>query len=452
MHGRYAFGMIGFASPRIAAAAVAVAAACTSGTSAAQRSESPSFYAPSFSRTPTVAEKAALGRALFFDPSLSASGRMACSSCHDPGFAYGPPNDRAVQRGGPAMNLSGFRAVPSLRYLQTVPPFAEHRFDEAIDESIDQGVSGGHTWDGRADSLHDQARLPLLSRFEMANRSPEEVVARARRGSSAAGLRNAFGDDVFDSDERAFMAILAALEVFQQSPADFYPYSSRYDAWLRGRGELSDQELRGLRLFDDPKKGNCASCHPSRVRHGAFPQFTDFGYAALGVARNARIPANADPRFRDLGLCGPERKDLAGRSEYCGMFRVPTLRNVAVRRTFFHNGKLHGLTEVVEFYAQRETKPQRWYPVSGGAVTRFDDLPIRYRGNINREPPFDRKPGDAPALDDAEIADIVAFLGTLTDADVAAAAASLSAPRPAPMQPPGASRSPRSPAAPAAAQ
>jgi cytochrome c peroxidase len=319
------------------------------------------------------------------------------------------------------MTLSGFRAVPSLRYLQTVPPFAEHRFDEATDESLDQGPSGGHLWDGRADSLHQQASFPLLSPFEMANRTPGQVVAKVRLARYASTFREAFGDDVFDDSGRAFNAIVAALEVFQQNPADFYPYSSRYDAWLRRRGELSPQELRGLDLFNDPRKGNCASCHPSQIRHGAFPQFTDFGYAALGVPRNRNIPANANPRFFDLGLCGPARKDLADQSEYCGMFRVPTLRNVAVRQAFFHNGRFHKLVDVVEFYAQRDTKPQRWYARTSDGAIGFDDLPASYGGNINREPPFGRKRGDASPLTDAEIADIVSFLRTLTDADVAAA-------------------------------
>ena len=134
----------------------------------------------------------------------------------------------------------------------------------------------------------------------------------------------------------ATAAILLSLEVFQQSPKDFYPYDSRYDAWLRHKGELTAREQRGLSLFNDPKKGNCASCHPNQIRQGAFPQFTDFGYAAVGLPRNKAIPANADRHYYDLGLCGPLRTDLQDKKEYCGMFRTPTLRNVATRRVFFH--------------------------------------------------------------------------------------------------------------------
>ena len=119
--------------------------------------------------------------------------------------------------------------MPSLRYLQTVPRFSEHYFDEAGDESVDQGATGGHTWDGRADTLHDQAVLPLISALEMANDSIESVVAQVERAAYAPRFRATFGEDVFAEPVRARSAVLLSLEVFQHSPKDFYPYSSRYD-------------------------------------------------------------------------------------------------------------------------------------------------------------------------------------------------------------------------------
>ena len=360
-----------------------------------------------------------LGRRVFFDVGLSASGKMACSTCHDPRFAYGPPSDRDTELGGPKLDEAGVRAVPSLRYLQTLPPFSEHHFDEAVDESVDQGPTGGHGWDGRADTTHDQARLPLTSPYEMANPSVESVVEKIAASAYAGEFKKCFGDDVFADAERGKTAVLLSLEVFQQSPRDFYPYSSRYDRWLRRQIELTPREEHGRALFDDPKKGNCASCHPSGIRQGAFPQFTDFGFAALGVPRNRRIPANRDAARYDLGLCGPERTDLSSHPEYCGLFRVPTLRNVAIRRVFFHNGLFHGLDRVLAFYSERDTAPGRWYGKVSGRVEAFDDLPPSYRGNVNREPPFGKKPGEAPALTTAEIGDVLAFLATLTDADLA---------------------------------
>ena len=359
-----------------------------------------------------------LGRELFFDAQLSVSGKMSCATCHDPRFAYAPPNARPVQLGGPDLESPGVRAVPSLRYLQTLPPFSEHHFEEASDESVDQGPTGGHTWDGRADTTHDQARLPLTSPFEMANPDIDSVVTRVAGGPRAAKLRSTFGDDVFSDRTRASTALLLCLEVFQQSPKDFYPYNSRYDAWLRKQGTLTPRELRGLALFNDPKKGNCASCHPSQIRQGAFPQFTDYGYNALGVPRNAAIPANREPGFNDLGLCGPQRRDLSGHPEYCGMFRAPSLRNVATRRAFFHNGRFHRLDEVLAFYVERDTRPEKWYPRANGVVEPFDDLPPAFRANVNHDPPFGGKPGAAPALSKSEIGDVIAFLKTLTDADL----------------------------------
>ncbi len=377
-----------------------------------------SFYADHFSRRATVPEMTELGRKLFFDPLLSASGRMSCATCHDPSFAYGPPNERATQLGGPDMKSAGLRAAPSLRYLQNVPPFEEHHFDEAVEDSTDQGPTGGHTWDGRASTTHDQARLPLTSPFEMANPTVEAVVAKMAQGPLAPRFRAVFGDDVFAEPTRAVTALLKCLEVFQQSPQDFYPYSSRYDGYLRGKVTLTPAEQHGLALFNDPKKGNCASCHPSQIRKGAFPQFTDFGFNAIGVPRNRALPANQDPAHFDMGLCGPVRTDLSAHPEYCGFFRVPGLRNTAVRRAYFHNGVFHTLDRVMDFYVARDSSPDLFYPKARGGVDAFDDLPPEHRRNVNREPPFGRKPGAAPALTKAEIRDVLAFLDTLTDADL----------------------------------
>jgi cytochrome c peroxidase len=377
-----------------------------------------SFNADRFSRRPKPAEMTELGRALFFDRSLSASGQMACATCHDPHVAYGPPNDRPAQLGGPDMKRQGLRAVPSLRYLQAVPSFTEHFMDEATDGSNDVGPTGGHAWDGRVDTKHEQATLPLTSKFEMANDDIASVVAKVARGPQAPRFRAVFGDDVFADPVRGSTAVLMCLEVFQQSPTDFYPYSSRYDAYLRRQIKLSASEERGLALYDAPQKGNCTSCHPSAGYHGAFPQFTDYGFNALGVPRNARISANADPSFHDMGLCGPERKDLAAHDEYCGLFRVPSLRNVAVRRVFFHNGAFDSLERVMAFYVERDTSPAKWYPKVAGRVEMFDDLPAKYRKNVTHDRPFGGAPGTKPALSKAEIRDVIAFLKTLTDADL----------------------------------
>ncbi len=347
-----------------------------------------------------------LGRQLFFDRGLSASGQISCASCHDPAFAYGPPNGMPVQRGGKDLQQWGRRAVPSLRYLQAIPPFSEHYFDsESADDSIDAGPTGGLTWDGRVDRFRDQARIPLLSDYEMANQEPAQVVASAHKAPYAGALvRLSPASDV----NSLFATILEALEDWQQDPEEFYPYSSRFDLWLAGQASLTEAELRGLRWFSDPRKGDCARCHiATRGQNGTPPQFTDFGLIALGVPRNRKIPANSNPQWYDLGVCGPERADLRDHAEYCGRFMTPTLRNVATRSVFFHNGVVHSLKEAVQFYITRDLHPGKWYPAG-----KFDDLPLRYVGNVETGAPFGNS---RPALNDQEIDDIVVFLGTLTD-------------------------------------
>ncbi len=368
-------------------------------------------YAPPAGRRPTVPELTALGRAMFNEVSLSASGTLACASCHSPANGYSPNNNLAVQLGGADGKTEGTRAAPSLRYIQNVPAFTEHYHDDDGDDSIDAGPTGGHNWDGRTQTAHDQALGPLLSAHEMGNKDEAAVLARLKDGPLAPQFRKVFGDDIFSRPNAALQGALMALEVFQESPADFYPYSSKYDAFLRKQVQLSPQELRGLRAFNDETKGNCASCHISQISPGGvFPQFTDYGLINIGVPRNRKLAVNADPAYYDLGLCGPDRTDLKDHKEYCGAFKTPSLRNVATRKAYFHNGSFSSLEQVVRFYATRDTAPKQWYQ-----GRKFDDLPQGLEANVNMEAPFGGKPGDRPALNARDIADIVAFLKTLND-------------------------------------
>jgi cytochrome c peroxidase len=360
-----------------------------------------------------------LGRELFHDPTLSASGEMSCATCHDPANHFAPPNALAVQKGGAALDRPGTRATPSLTYAAGTPFFTEHYYEseDEGDEGLDQGPTGGRTWDGRVSRARDQAAIPLLAPNEMANASEADVVDRAARAPYAGEMQSLYGGHIFEDAHGAFAAIGEALEAYQQTPAEFSPFTSKYDAFLRGRVKLTPQEQRGLGAFNDPDKGNCAHCHKSQLSLvRALPLFTDYGFVAVGAPRNYEIPANSDPTYFDLGACGPVRKDLAERPEFCGLFKAPTLRNVATRHSFYHNGVFHTLEEAVSFYATRDTNPERWYPVGpDGKVRKFDDLPARYQSNINFEPPFDRKRGQEPALSEQDVADIVAFLRTLSD-------------------------------------
>jgi len=391
---------------------------------------------------PQLSAVAQLGKKIFFDPTLSASGRQSCASCHSPEHAYGPANNLAVQLGGPSLSQEGYRPPPSLMYLYRQPNFsigpdagdADNAPDLAKIASQAAGVAraqknagvapaapamvpqGGMFWDGRADTLQAQASGPLLNPVEMANANIADVMAKLERTSYKDDFVQLFGGHIFENTTLAMSEAMFAVARYQVEEQSFHPYTSKYDAYLAGKAQLTKAELHGLEVFNDEKKGNCASCHISqRSMDGAPPQFSDFGLIAIGVPRNRALPVNRDPHFYDLGACGPERTDLGGRAEFCGIFRTPTLRNVALKKSFFHNGIYHSLDQVVRFYAQRDTNPEKFYPVSKGKVQKFDDLPQRYWANLNTEPPFDRKPGDKPALDEAEIKDVVAFLNTLTD-------------------------------------
>ncbi len=357
--------------------------------------------------TSSMSVAAQVGEKLFNDTILSSTGAMSCATCHDKGNHHAAPDTRSVPAGADSGHEAG-RQAPSLQYL---------KFNTRFYFAKDGTPTGGFTWDGRATTLGDQASGPLLNPNEMANTSVEDVVAKLKRSNNAAEFKKVFGSDIFDRPADAFARLQYALQQYQLEDPDFAPFSSKFDLWLAGKVQLTATELKGWSLFNDPNKGNCAACHISTAADGHPPLFTDFTYDTLGVPRNLEIQANADASYYDLGLCGPVRTDLAARTDLCGAFRVPTLRNVAKTAPYFHNGALKTLTDAVRFYVRRDTNPEEWYPTDGaGTVQKFNDLPLAYRKNVNTtEAPYNRKPGESPALTESEIADVVAFLNTLTD-------------------------------------
>ncbi|HEY2679038.1 MAG TPA: hypothetical protein VGI65_18870, partial [Steroidobacteraceae bacterium] len=255
---------------------------------------------------------------------------------------------------------------------------------------------------------------------EMAAGSKADLTAKLRKAAYAQEFTNLFGKNIFDDPTRAAAMAASALERFELTDPSFHPYDSKFDDYLEGKVQLSEQERRGMALFDDPKRGNCAKCHLDRKgADGSHPLFTDYQFQVLGVPRNPEIRANADAGYFDQGLCGPVRTDQTGKSKYCGMFKTPTLRNVAARSVFFHNGRFHTLKESLDFYVRRDTDPQRWYPARvPGGVDKFDDLPEKLRVNVDvTEEPFTREAGGIPAWSESEIDDVIAFLNTLTDRD-----------------------------------
>jgi cytochrome c peroxidase len=395
---------------------------------------------------------ALLGLKLFFDPRLSASGKMSCASCHDPGHAYAPANALAVQLGGVGADHQGARAVPTLTYLEHTPRFMigpDAKPDEGVvlAKAVRPGVNpipgnnagaapmqfteeqiktllgavlpqGGLDWDGRATTLAAQAEGPLFDPNEMANTDGRALLAKLQTAPYAADMVALFGSAVFSQPSVGLSKVYTALARYQTEERSFHAYDSKFDYYLAGRAQLTEQELHGLALFDDPAKGNCAACHldkPSKNRLA--PVFTDYQFEALGAPRNQDLSVNRDPKFFDEGLCGPARSDVASVQRFCGLFKTPTLRNVATRKVFFHNGAFHSLEDAIRFYVERETRPERWYPRrADGTVEMYNDLAPAHRVNVDvADPPFNRRRGEAPALNDREIKDVVAFLNTLTD-------------------------------------
>jgi cytochrome c peroxidase len=396
---------------------------------------------------------AELGRDMFFDRSLSGNGVMSCATCHDPAHHFAPANAQAVQMGGPYMDKPGIRSVPSLTYRSFTPAFSVGPADEAseagdatpmaaakgavsggpagplgaappatgksgADNAANMVPRGGMFWDGRVDTLQDQALGPLMSPFEMDN-ADLAVLAETIRKTYGERIAQLAGKNVLEDPQALVGEAGFAIARFEVEEPAFHPFSSRYDEYLAGKASLTEQEMRGLKVYEDRNKGNCADCHPNKpAADGTPPLFTDFQYEALGAPRNSAIPANADAGYFDLGICGPMRDDdYSKQKENCGLFKTPSLRNTAARGVFFHNGVFRSLEDVMRFYADRNTDPGKFYPKgTDGKVEAYDDLPAQYRGNIDViDPPFNRKHGDKPALDDRDIADLVAFLKTLTD-------------------------------------
>jgi cytochrome c peroxidase len=381
---------------------------------------------------------AELGRLVFFDTSLSSSGQMSCASCHNPAYDYGPPNDAPVMNGGPNLTREGVRAVPSLRYLERQPSFSigpDSGEDEtssltqmlsaatgaarAVKTATDTAAAaanlvpqGGLFWDGRADTLQAQAMVPLLNPLEMDGGSVARVATKIRSAPYASRFVQLFGPAVLQEPAMLVSEAMFAVARYQIEDPSFHPYSSKFDAWLEGKARFTAEEMRGYKLFNDPKKADCAGCHLDQPSpDGRPPLFTDHQFEALGAPRNLALRVNRDPTYYDLGICGPIRTDLRTDTQYCGMFGTPTLRNVAHRKVFFHNGVFRSLQQVLDFYDFRDVDPGRVY--SHGVP---DDMPTEYLKNLDMvDPPFGRKPGEAPAMSAKDERDIIAFLQTLTD-------------------------------------
>ncbi|MDH4479349.1 MAG: cytochrome c peroxidase [Rhodoferax sp.] len=358
-----------------------------------------------------------LGEKIFNDTNLSEPRGTACASCHSAatGFANLNGSRIGVPRGS-RPNVVGTRAVIHNSYSSFTPAFGFRVRDGDVDPV------GGLFWDGRVDTLTQQAQGPFLAPLEMNNKDAASVVAKIAASKYAGDMSAVFGPDVFKDSTKAFQRVAEAIAAYETT-SKFQSFSSSYDQFVAGKTQLTPTETSGMNLFMDPAKGNCASCHTMNPKASGTTDnlFTDFGHYANGIPRNKDIPANANPSYFDLGLCGPQRTRPAlsanipasvSVEKFCGTFKMPSLRNVAQRQALMHNGFFKNLRDVVSFYATRNSDPKRWYGAAGVA----NDLPAAYLANIvNDRAPFDRAASAGPALSEREIDDVVAFLKTLSD-------------------------------------
>ena len=357
----------------------------------------------------TLSAQAQLGHEIFHDKSLSVSGQQSCASCHLK--ALGHASARGLENGGPDRQATGVRNTPSLRYLWRNTGL---QFDE------EGKASGGFFWDGRADSLNAQAAEPFLNPAEMANTDKTSVVAKLARAAYAAEFERVFGKDIWQHTDKAFDAMTQALASYQTEDPDFHPFDSLFDRVAQGQARFTADQQRGWELFKDPEKGNCAACHTAEAdKDGTPPLFTDNSYDNLGVPVSTKM---LKTQGLDNGVCThPLVRARPDAQSLCGAFKVPSLRNVAVRRAFFHNAAMTDLREVIAFYATRDTDPKRWY----GTRKPLGGVHPSLRANVNRdEVPYGQKPGEQPRLSEQDIDDLLAFLHTLTDADLKASTAS----------------------------
>jgi len=370
-----------------------------------------------------------LGKALFFDTSLSDPPGQSCATCHAPAAGW-TGESSAVNAGesvyrGAHQERSGNRKPPSAAYATQSPVF---HYD-----GKEGNFEGGNFWDGRATGwllgspAAEQAQGPFVNPVEHNLQDEKTVVHKVCSSGYAPLFRQIYGKTICQNTIHAYNAIGQAVAAFESS-REVNAFTSKYDHYLKNPGKypLTKQELRGLRLYENEKKGNCAACHPHRPdSRGRPPLFTDFTYDNLGIPRNPVNPWYSMPKelnpdsdnWVDTGLAGflqtvPRFAQHAENN--LGKHKVPTLRNVDKRpstdfvKAYGHNGYFKSLKEIVHFYNVRDVLPRCETGHSAKPGTNCWPEP-EVSKNINRE-----ELGKLGLTEDEEMA-IVAFLKTLSD-------------------------------------
>lgn len=344
-----------------------------------------------------------LGEALFHDTNLSLNRQQACATCHMPDRAFSDRHDihhgNAVSLGDDGRSF-GDRNAPSATYAALSPPF--HK-------DADGTYIGGQFWDGRAKTLEEQAGGPPLNPVEMGMADEKAIAARiAENGDYVKAFEAFYGKDALEDPKTAFAAATSAIASFERT-AEFAPFDSKYDRYLRGEAKLTDQEELGRTLFFSKQFTNCNLCHDVKARDGRIEgaTFTSYKYFNIGVPANpdARKLNGAKADYVDPGLAA--NPHVGADPMQRGKFKVPSLRNVAVTGPYMHNGVFNDLSTVVLFYNKYNSK-KKSRQVNPETGRRW--APPEIADNIDME-----KLETGPGLDDQRVDALVAFLKTLTD-------------------------------------
>ena len=354
-----------------------------------------------------------LGKMLFFDTSLSINSNQSCAACHAPEVGWTGPDEYINAHGtvyeGSIPGAFGDRKPPSSAYGGGSPILYMDK----------KGVwVGGMFWDGRAtgwtlgDPLAEQAKGPFLNPMEQAITDAATLVAKVQASSYVGLFEEVWGTGIWTDTTAAYDAIGYSIAAYERS-AEVNPYSSKFDAWRRGKAKLTLEELNGWALFNG--KGKCSKCHISHPSGTTPPVFTDFTYDNLGAPKNPENPATiADPLWADPGLGGFLRSAGYSAAVYeaaWGKFKVPTLRNVDLRpypefvKAYGHNGYFKSLEQIVHFYNTRDVTGEGWNGVPWPAPEVAANMNTTELGNLG--------------LTADEEAAIVAFMKTLSDGYVA---------------------------------
>jgi cytochrome c peroxidase len=249
---------------------------------------------------PMTAEKIELGRLLYFDKRLSIDDTVSCATCHAPesGFSDGKKTSVGVR------GQTGARNAPTV---------------------INRAFSTVQFWDGRAASLEEQAKGPVMNPIEMAMPSHEVIVEKLTKIQGYKPLfARAFGTDQITIDR-----VAQAIAAFERTVLSG---NSPFDKYQAGdRTALSEAARRGFDIFED--KAACRKCHSGF-------NFTDEKYHNLGVGWDPKTK-----KLKDEGRIVVTKNQLDK-----GAFKTPTLREIARTAPYMHDGSLATLEEVVELY------------------------------------------------------------------------------------------------------